>query len=160
MFVWILVGIPGAGKSTWAKEKAKDGNTIIISRDDLRYMIKGEYIFDMRYEPLIKEMSRSMIADAMRAGFDIIIDETNITKRQRTEIIEFVKDNEDFDDFASIIAVVFEEKENNLENRMREPRGLSRDLWESVINKMKDNWEDITDDERFVKIINIEGRII
>jgi predicted kinase len=55
--LYILIGLPGSGKTTWAKNKAKDDlRTVIISRDGFRSMIKGEgeYIFDNIYITLLK----------------------------------------------------------------------------------------------------------
>ena len=39
----ILVGIPGSGKSTFAKELVKTNNKYVrVNRDDMRQMLKGQ----------------------------------------------------------------------------------------------------------------------
>ena len=47
----LTVGIPASGKSTWAKQKAKENKTIIINQDAIRSMFKADYFFDKEYEP-------------------------------------------------------------------------------------------------------------
>ena len=36
--VYMTKGLPGSGKSTWARTQVGDGQTVIISNDDLRVM--------------------------------------------------------------------------------------------------------------------------
>ncbi len=143
MKVYVTIGLPGSGKSTWAKNIAKsDDNIVIINRDGLRSMIRGEYVFDVRYERLIKEATDDMIMRSLESGFDVIIDETHIRKDRRQEIIDIVRD---FDEYSSckteVVYVWFTENEKNVENRMKEPRGYDREKWTEVIAGMKKSFE-------------------
>lgn len=79
----ILRGISGCGKSTWARQQ----NATVVSRDDIRHFILGipaEDYYKVDSDVLrAREQRVSVIQDAMiggllRAGQDVIVDNTNI----------------------------------------------------------------------------------
>lgn len=79
MKVLFLQGIPGSGKTTWAKaycEKNKDW--IRVSRDDLRNM-RGKYWLP-KQEDLITSMERACVYSALERGYNVIVDATNLNK--------------------------------------------------------------------------------
>jgi predicted kinase len=150
-----LCGLPGSGKSTWAKKKVKeDSNTIIVNKDKIREMLRGEYVFDEALEYLVKIINNSAICCALNEQHDVIIDETFIKKRKRKEIIEELalacRRN------CKIICVYCSSKTGNLDRRMIEPRTYDIKEWERVINNMKKDFEEPTLDEGFNKIIEIK----
>ena len=73
----VLQGLPGAGKSTWAKEWVNESPTtrIRVNRDDIRRML-GPYWIPQR-EDLVTLIETSMIELAMQNGYDVVIDATN-----------------------------------------------------------------------------------
>jgi predicted kinase len=90
--VIILRGIPGAGKSTWAKEYAASSNTpvIICSADDYFVNENGEYKFDATQLQAAHSYCKNKFAkylyefaDDQDRGATIIVDNTN------TRISEF-----------------------------------------------------------------------
>lgn len=164
MKVYLLVGVPGSGKSTWSKKFAKENpDTIIVNRDAFRTMIKDEYIFDFRYEPFIKQLANDALRCALDRGLNVIVDETHIKSARRKEIIKVVRDFESSYGLINteygktkIICVWFTEMQRNLENRMMNARGYDRQKWEEVINGMKANFEPPTEkDEGYDDIIKI-----
>lgn len=142
----MMIGLPGSGKSTWAKQyAAKHENTIIISQDAIRNMIKNNYVFDLKYEPFVKEVVDVSLKSAIERGYDIIIDETHISKLRRIEVINIIEEyyqqyqyyNMDYKNKLKIIYIWLTEKDNNLKNRMKEDRGYTIDQWFNIIDKMK-----------------------
>lgn len=72
----VLKGIPGSGKSTWAKEKCeKDSNYIRINRDDIRIEYSREY--SKRFEKLVKKTEKAQALLALEEGWNVILDDTN-----------------------------------------------------------------------------------
>jgi len=137
--VYILTGLIGSGKSTWAKRKVQeDDNAIIINRDSIRTMIKDKYIYHKKYEEFIKEIAREILFTAIGYGFNVIIDETNLTKEKRAFWIQEVGCYID----VQTILVYCTESERNLEYRMREPRGQDYKKWKTVLEGMKKSFEE------------------
>jgi tRNA uridine 5-carbamoylmethylation protein Kti12 len=164
MKVYILIGLPGSGKSTWSKKFAQENeNIVIVNRDAFRTMIKSEYSFNFRYEPFIKELANKSVECALDRGLDVIVDETHVKAARRKEIIKIVRDfetsygliNTDYGR-TKIIYVWFTETNHNLEFRLKENRGYSKDKWNDVINGMKSIFEEPTIDEGYdeIKTIN------
>ena len=76
----ILQGLPGCGKSTWAR-KYVEGKTdwVIVNRDSLRNM-RGDYWIPSQ-EKLITDWEVFCIDSAMKKGFNVIIDATNFNPK-------------------------------------------------------------------------------
>lgn len=91
--ITMTVGIPACGKSTWAKEEvAKTPEKITrINRDDLRAMMSN-YHFSDANEKLVTSAKTFMIQQALRYGRDIIIDETNLNRRNFDDICKLVRE--------------------------------------------------------------------
>jgi predicted kinase len=86
--MFVLVGIPGSGKTTYAR--ALLAGAVRISLDDLRMMLAG-VAFDPRVEPMVRAagdaMLESVLSRANRWTFDIVLDATNTTRRGRSTAI-------------------------------------------------------------------------
>lgn len=150
MIFYIMCGIPGSGKSTWAKEKVNDG-CVIVSKDSIREMIHGCYKYNKNTEPIVKELVKSCL-DTMYVCFpsnSVIIDETNITKLKRKEWLCLLEGAE------KIICVYCSSKEGNLDRRMNDCRGISKEKWNEVIGNMINSFEEPTLDEGFDEIIEV-----
>ena len=86
-------------------------------------------------------------------NFNVIVDETFITKQKRIDLIKsitLIKGKQNF------ICVYCSSKEDNLERRMKEDRGYSKDKWNEVIENMKRSFEEPTLDEGFDEIIEVK----
>lgn len=141
--MYIMCGLPGGGKSTWAKKCAQDSGAVIISKDALRAMAFGFYLFDKEREPLIGSMHRALVSDIATIGHtDIIIDETNITVGKRHELILSAKING-----LTPVIVWCKGGGNHLKNRMTDPRGYTEEKWREVIDGMTVKFEVPTSDE-------------
>lgn len=72
----------GAGKSTWANQYRLDNpNTVIVNRDTLRYSLYGVYYGPPIDEDFITTVQDSMIGNALRQGYDVVVDDCNLSQR-------------------------------------------------------------------------------
>ena len=88
----LMVGIPGSGKSTWAKaEIAKDPNNWCrINNDDIRAMM-NDSVWSKDYESFITETRNFMIREALKRGKNLIIDNLNLNKRHFDDAVKIAK---------------------------------------------------------------------
>ncbi len=134
--LYLTIGVIGSGKSTWSRKAIEDNeNTIIISRDSLREMIYGKYLFIPKREFLIKEMVLKNIDVAFKNGFDVIIDETNLTSKKRKKFIKNIRENTDIEFTYSYI--YFPYQSDGVDRRMEDDnRGYTKEKWQEVFNGM------------------------
>lgn len=84
--VIILRGVPGCGKTTWARDFMRKRSWYQrISRDDLRQMFRfGHY--SPQQEKFIREMQAQLIMDVLKDDPHLVIDNTNLRERDVREI--------------------------------------------------------------------------
>ncbi len=78
--VIILRGLPGSGKSTWAKEKLRKGGSDWkrICRDDLRGMLDNYAPWDFDIELFQLSARDILIEHALLSGYNVIIDDLHV----------------------------------------------------------------------------------
>lgn len=85
--VYLTVGVPASGKTTWAKKMAAaDKSIVIVSRDDIRNAHGWKSGFD---ENRVTRIHRAQIEAALLEGLDVIVADTNINKTFRKKLIKF-----------------------------------------------------------------------
>ena len=132
----VLCGLPGSGKSTYAKGYALSRkNTVIVSMDSIRKMLKGKYLFIASLEPVIQTISLEITNRLLEMGLNVMYDETNLTRYQRKKICGVAPNNTD------CVCLWFTEAIYNLEYRMRDPRGYDVEHWDKLIKQMKEVFE-------------------
>ena len=153
----ILVGNIGSSKSTYAKELTKKG-FYVISRDSLRYMIGGgTYLFDSKTEPMIMAMTLSCLEIALGYGLNIVLDETNMTRKIRRQYINIAKYNDyDYEIEAHIMPKI--SKREAVDRRVNDGgHGTpDRSKWEEVWELFDSKYEEPKTDEGFSKIVRVK----
>lgn len=72
-----LKGLPGSGKSTWAKEyQAINPNTVRVNKDDLRQMLHNG-VHSKGRESFVLEVRDYIVTKSLEQGHDVIVDDTN-----------------------------------------------------------------------------------
>jgi len=83
--LFLTRGIPGSGKSTFAKEWVREAPTrrIRINRDDLRGMLYAtdDKLLSFAQEKHVSAMEKATARAALQAGQDVIIDATNLRSK-------------------------------------------------------------------------------
>ena len=92
---FLMVGLPGSGKSTWIKNSLPS-DVVIISRDIIRHKLgytssaDEKAVLSKDAENSVTSYERAMIYNNLRKGNDIVIDDIN-TGKYRKEMIEFLR---------------------------------------------------------------------
>lgn len=88
MKLTIMRGVSGSGKSTLAKAIAEETGAKIVSRDDIRFgLFQTE--FDPEIEDEITLIERSIISGYLKAGYDVISDNTYIDMKHLDAMAKF-----------------------------------------------------------------------
>jgi predicted kinase len=77
------VGLPGSGKSTWAKEQVRLYPSVYkrVNRDSLREML--DPVFTKQNEKIITQFRDFAIKCVLDSGFSVIVDDTNLSSQVR-----------------------------------------------------------------------------
>jgi predicted kinase len=79
----ITRGLPGSGKTTWAR---KQRGAVRVNRDDLRRMLHGGMVGLGWAEVQVTIAQRSLVEALLRAGLNVICDDTNLQTRYVKEL--------------------------------------------------------------------------
>ena len=147
--VYVLVGVPGSGKSTWlASQNWALGLTVVSTDNFVEDYAKKQgktysEVFD-EYMPTAVDLMSKVVAHAREHGHDIIWDQTSITVKSRARKFRMLRDYEH-------IAVVFHTPEHKeLMRRLMSRPG--KEIPDHVIASMIASWEDPTLEEGFKEI--------
>jgi predicted kinase len=88
--VWILSGIPGSGKTTWAKEQIAKYGGIHCSRDEIRFSLlkDGEDYFAHEDEVIRLWKEKANQAILSPDVDNVYIDATHLTEKTRAKVID------------------------------------------------------------------------
>lgn len=97
LMIVALVGLPGSGKTTYAKMLVKDDHSFIrISRDDIRRMLTGmqnkdaswNACHDRGWADLTRHFRSALVMEALKQGKNVVVDECHLFLPARQEIEE------------------------------------------------------------------------
>ena len=152
MTLYIMVGISGSGKSTYARTIP---NTIYVSRDEIRFSLLEEGDSYFAHERKAYRIFTNRIAEALSAGHDVVADATHLTWQSRQKLINSVmsKTNALFD----IVPVVIETGYNVCRKRNEQRSGVEK-VPLSVLRRQSFQITDPADDPfEYTKIERVEA---
>jgi predicted kinase len=151
--LFMLVGLPGAGKSTWIRNQTLTDDAIILSTD--AYIEDRALAEDKTYSEAFADYIYDATAQlhedleyAMQNGKDIIWDQTNLTLRGRREKLDKVMGS------YEKIAVVFKTPDDIAERLMKR-ESTGKIIPVSIFTSMKNTYEPPTRFEGFSRIIEV-----
>ncbi len=149
--VYVLVGVPGSGKSTWIKSQDWALGLTVVSTDnfvDAYAKEQGKTYSEVfvDYMPTAVDLMVKVVVHAREHGHDIIWDQTSTTVKSRKKKFNMLPDYEH-------IAVVFKTPEHTeLMRRLMSRPG--KDIPDHVVASMIASWEDPTEEEGFMEVWN------
>jgi len=85
-------GLPGSGKSTWAKQMVEESGFKRVNKDDLRAMIDGGK-WSKANEKFILNIRDRIVQHALLARHNIIVDDTNLHPKHEENLRAEAKSN-------------------------------------------------------------------
>jgi len=150
--LYMLIGVPAAGKSTWVSKAPLDwNNTVIASTDNyIEKVAKKENktytdVFQDNIQNATNYMNNA-IKNAIANNQDIVWDQTNLNRRSREKKLKQIPNN------YKKIAVVFKTpnmKELTDRLNQREGKNIPVDVLKNMIN----SFQEPTSNEGFDEII-------
>ena len=139
----MMVGLPGGGKSTYAKELSKTTNAIIHSSDSLREELFGDVNECNKNEELFKELHRRIKND-LSNGKNVVYDATNINYKKRTSFLQEIKKFSCYKK-CILIATPYEDcLEYNLKRERQVPEHVIKKMYKNIfIPQWYEGWDDI-----------------
>lgn len=90
--IWLTVGLPASGKSTWARfvVDGSGGQLVRVNMDDIRNMLgfgaNGPLDWTKDLEKVALDVQDKAILSAVKAGKDVVVDNTHIEKNMPKRI--------------------------------------------------------------------------
>lgn len=146
--IYITVGLPGSGKTTYAKKFIENKEVKYLSSDELRAIFgKGED--DQSVTPLVFSHIKKKVDEYLKNGKNVLVDATSVNRKERSDYIKTAKKYN-----TKVVALVFEMDRNGLiaRNKKRGDEG-GRSVPDWVIDKMLNKYEKPSLDEGIDRII-------
>jgi len=134
-------GIPSSGKSTWAKEFIKENQDFKrVNKDDIRLMLANKSFMPTQ-EDLVHQIFLSVCMNVLKAGYSIIVDNTNLKQKYIEEINHLVEVYHYESGYQSKVTVEHKWFPIHLHHAIKydSKRGRAK-VGEKVIRRMYDNY--------------------
>ena len=101
--VYILVGVQGAGKTTWARANAEQLNAVIVASDDVRNELEAQGINATDKGDLVFAIVEARLKQRVAEGQNVIVDATHARLRWREKEVTIARAGG-----AQVVAVWFD----------------------------------------------------
>lgn len=147
--VYVLIGVPAAGKSTWIDQQDWAGACAVISTDYYvdRFAARLGQTYNQVFDTVMPRAIRLMMRAVRRAqaqGQDIVWDQTNLTRASRARKFRLLPDYQ----HVAVVFAVPEAEEHARRLASREGRRIP----DAVLTSMTQSYEAPTEEEGFGEI--------
>lgn len=91
MILYLLIGIPGSGKTTLAKQISKEIGAKFFEADSFFYDKNEKYNFNPKLLGVAHFVCQKNVENELKAGNSVIVSNTNLKKRDRKIYINLAK---------------------------------------------------------------------
>ena len=150
--LFILVGTPLSGKSTWIRNNYSD--TIVISRDEIVMDCHGSRLYNDAFKSVnhkeVDKILEKRMTEMGKSNENVIIDMTNMNPKRRIRTLSYFKKHKKIAIIFPILSEIEYERRNN-ERLLNENKWIST----SIINSMIDLYIEPSKEEGFDEIIKL-----
>ena len=152
--LYVLVGLPGIGKSTWVdKHHTGRRDIYVYSTDDIieLWAEQKNKTYSETFSDSIgpaTECANSILKVMLHTNMSIIWDQTNLTKKKRAKILKTVPDHYRKICITFLPPATVEERDTYM-NRMTERWKEGKNIPDEVLERMKSSFEFPDIDEGF-----------
>ena len=149
--LYLLMGCPGSGKSTYLTNRIKDSTSAItvISRDIIRFSLVSEDEEYFSKEDEVYNLFIKGIANALNFNNEVFADATHLNERSRAKTLralgKHLKDVEVNVIYVRVpLEVAIERNENRIGTRAYVPKSVIRRMWsQTTIPTKEEGFEHI-----------------
>jgi len=148
--LYIAVGLPGSGKSTYAKNFIKDKDIEYLSSDELRAVF-GSGETDQTCTNQVFGHIKRKVDEFLKDGKNVLVDATSVNRKERADYITTAKKYG-----AKVVVLVFKMDRQGLidRNKKRGQEG-GRVVPDWVIDKMLTKYEEPSTSEGIDEVIYV-----
>ncbi len=89
--LYVLIGLPGSGKSTWARQNADHLNAVVVGSDEVRREFQANGQNPLNGDQVFAEVERRARA-LLQTGQSVILDATHFLRKYRTYALHLAGD--------------------------------------------------------------------
>ena len=134
--LYLMVGVPGSGKSTYAKNILKDGD-IYISRDEIRYsLLTEEDDYFAKENEVIKTFIDNIDKSLVNEEYcgDVYADATHLSPKSRAQVLNKLKNKDKvYVIYLDIPLNIILERNAQRKGRALVPENVVRRMYNSII---------------------------
>lgn len=145
--LFITVGIPGTGKTTWAKTFFKEPYAVIVSSDTIREELTGDASDQTRNQEIFDEF-HARVRVGLVFGKDVVADSTALDPFARKNLIDIAKGLD-----AEIHLVVFENVNQGSDRNQRRNRVVPEGAMVRLMKKYIQFQEDLSSEQELYNSI-------
>lgn len=147
--VYVLVGISGAGKSTFIEKFLESHPDVVVYSSDKLRAVYGTGEEDQSVSGLVFSTIKYNLDRDLKNGKDVMIDATSLKRRDRKIYVDIGKKNN-----ANVVAYVLErDKQTIMKNQQSRKNAGGRYVPEDIIDMMFGKYKRPEREEGFDKII-------
>ena len=141
--LYLLMGCPGSGKSTYLNDRIKNGNGVVISRDIIRFSLVSEDEEYFSRENEVYELFVRGIANALKFNKEVYADATHLNEYSRTKLLRALGKNLKGVEVNIIyvrvpVEVAIQRNENRIGTRSYVPKSVIRRMYSQTTMPIKE----------------------